>query len=112
MFAVLDDSLFTPIDGKPKSGREPARVRNIRERPNVSVLVDHYAEDWSRLWWIRVDGVGRVWSRQEVEAEARLQRALEALERKYPQYASVPVLHPQGCLIEIRIERISNWSAR
>jgi hypothetical protein len=37
------------IDAKPKRSGELARVRNIRENPKVSVVIDQYEEEWSRL---------------------------------------------------------------
>src|SRR3954454_7351119 len=50
-FALLDGRLYSALDAKPKrvAGPQLRRVRNIRENPRVSVVVDHYAEDWSRL---------------------------------------------------------------
>ncbi len=44
------------IDNKPKTSANLRRLRNISENPRVSLLVDHYAEDWTRLWWVRADG--------------------------------------------------------
>ena len=43
--------------------------------------MDHYEEDWARLWWVRLDGTGRV----EEGGETR-ERALGLLAAKYEQY--------------------------
>ena len=54
--------LYTPIDDKPKRSDDPmalARVRDILADPRVTVLVDRWDEDWTRLAWLRCDGPGR-----------------------------------------------------
>ena len=60
VFVRVGECLWSPVDGKPKAGSELARVRNIRERPEVGLLLDEYTEDWKRLWWIRIDANARV----------------------------------------------------
>jgi len=60
-FAISDDAVFFAIDHKPKTSWNLRRLRNIRENPHVAVLVDHYAPDWSTLWWSRGDGQAEVW---------------------------------------------------
>ena len=79
------ETLYTAVDGKPKRSRRLRRIENARERPDVTVLVDHYEHDWTRLWWLRLRGRARVLDGGE-EAE----RALAALTAKYPQYAVAP----------------------
>ena len=54
------DVLWSAVDAKPKSTRRLARLTNITGNPAVSVLVDHYQEDWSALWWVRADGTAEV----------------------------------------------------
>ena len=100
-FAVEDDTLYTAIDEKPKRTRALQRLRNIDANPCVEVLVDHYEEDWSKLWWVRLRGTARVVERDD--------RALELLMTKYEQYRSAP---PSGPTIEIKIEERGEWSAR
>src|SRR5918993_1035449 len=55
-FARLGGRLFIPIDAKPKRGdpRDLKRLRNIREQPEVALLLDRYDEDWRRLRWLLV----------------------------------------------------------
>jgi hypothetical protein len=51
----------------------------------VSVLVDAYDEDWSRLWWVRIDG------RADIVAEGPdLERVRRALAAKYLRYRDRP----------------------
>src|SRR5712691_6011718 len=59
-FASADGVLFFAVDQKPKRTRNLQRLRNIAANPAVSVLVDHYDDDWFSLWWVRVDGTARI----------------------------------------------------
>jgi PPOX class probable F420-dependent enzyme len=102
-FAVEGDQVWTAIDDKPKSGAPLQRLENVRANPKVSLLVDHYEEDWNRLWWVRVDGTAAV-----LEIGDEEERAIAALTARYPQYAEA---RPPGPVIAIAIERVSGWSA-
>ena len=101
-FAHHDENLYFVVDDKPKRSRNLKRLRNIAGNPRVSVLVDHYEDDWTRLWWVRVDGVAQVLV-HDTEAE----RAIDLLARKYAQYEGK---RPQGPVVAIRIEHITGWS--
>jgi PPOX class probable F420-dependent enzyme len=105
VFARVDAALYSPIDGKPKRGGLLARERNLRADPRVALLLDHYEDDWERLWWLRVEG------RAAVVPAASHARALDALRAKYPQYARVPVSSGEPRLVRIEIERIASWRA-
>ena len=96
---------YSAIDGKPKraSGRALRRVRNIRENPRVSVLIDHYDEDWRRLRYVIIHGRARVLPRGPEQA-----RALDLLSAKYPQYAQVP-LPRDGVVIRVTPESYVHW---
>ncbi len=98
-FAVEGDTLYTAVDEKPKRTRALRRLANIEANPAVEVLIDHYEEDWSRLWWVRVRGQARV-----VDGG----RGVELLAAKYEQYRAAP---PAGPVIEVRIEERHEWSA-
>jgi PPOX class probable F420-dependent enzyme len=91
VFVLDGDTLYSAVDAKPKRSRTLRRIENARERPDVTVLVDHYEDDWKQLWWVRLRGRARVLDEGE-EAE----RALGLLAAKYDQYASerpgLPVL--------------------
>ena len=103
-FAVAADTLFFAVDSKPKRSRDLQRLRNIAVHPEVSVLVDHYGEDWSTLWWVRADGKARV-----VADPAESGRAIDLLAARYPQYQEA---RPLGPVVAVEIGRISGWSAR
>ena len=99
-FALEDERLYTAIDEKPKRTRALRRLANIEANPAVEVLIDHYEEDWSRLWWVRLRGTARVTDLHE--------HALELLQQKYEQYRAAP---PEGPLIEIRIAERTEWAS-
>src|SRR3954454_20211872 len=68
VFAVDGDRIFSPVDAKPKRTAALRRLANVRADPRVSLLVDHYVDDWTKLWWVRTDGVGRVVAASDPEA--------------------------------------------
>jgi PPOX class probable F420-dependent enzyme len=98
-FALDGDVLYTAVDEKPKRTRRLRRLANIEANPAVEVLIDHYEEDWSRLWWVRLRGRARV---TELHP-----RALELLQAKYERYRTAP---PVGPLIEVVIDERREWS--
>ena len=98
-FAVFEGALWSAIDHKPKRPGEPARVRRLRRRPEATLLVDRYDDDWSRLAWVELRG------RVSVEP---LGPALDALAEKYPQYVDE---RPQGPLLRLAPERFACWRA-
>ena len=103
-FAVEGERLFSAVDGKPKRSRDLRRLRNLRARPWATVLVDHYEEDWARLWWARLRGPAEVLDDGD---EAR--RALALLIAKYPQYQREP---PDGPVVAMRLAEWRGWSAQ
>jgi len=102
-FAAEGDVLYSAVDSKPKRTRRLQRLRNAAREPHVSVLVDHYEEDWDRLWWIRLDGRA-----SELPAGPEAQRATALLAAKYRQYRERP---PEGPVLRIDVERWRGWAA-
>ena len=98
-----DSVIYTAVDAKPKTTRRLRRLANIDDNPQVCLLVDHYTDDWTRLWWVRVDGVAAV--HHDGDAMTAGQRLLRA---KYPQYLSVPI---DGPVIAVTGLRWSSWHA-
>ena len=102
-FALDGDTIVTAVDGKPKRGTPLRRFENVAANPRVSLLVDAYDTDWTRLWWARADG------RASIAADgAGLEGALAALRARYPQYATVALAGPA---MVIAVDRWSGWSA-
>jgi PPOX class probable F420-dependent enzyme len=100
-FAFRSDEIVTAVDGKPKSTRMLARLGNVVANSVVSLLVDHYDDDWTQLWWVRVDGKANI---SEISAGH-----IDALAAKYEQYRHDP---PAGPVIVIRSLRFIGWSYR
>jgi len=103
---VADDTLVTAVDHKPKRTVALARLANIAVNPHVSLLVDHYADDWDELWWARADGLARVVGPDDEIVLREL--ALDALAHRYHQYAE---RRPAGDLIVVQVSRWSGWQA-
>lgn len=99
-FAVAGGAVWSAIDEKPKSTREPARLRHLRRRPDAALLVDVYDEDWSRLAWVQL--LGRV----DVLPAESAPDALGALARKYAPYAERT---PPGPLLRLTVEGARQW---
>lgn len=102
-FAVHRGSVYTAVDHKPKSTRDLRRLADVRANPRVALLADHYEDDWSRLWWVRVDGAARI-----VADAAGMAGPVGLLADRYAQYRDRP---PEGPVIAITIDGWTGWSA-
>jgi PPOX class probable F420-dependent enzyme len=91
--------IVSAIDHKPKRTNDLKRLRNIATNPRVSVLADHYTDDWSLLWWVRADGHARILHGNP--------EPISWLVAKYDQYTNRP---PAGPVIWIDITRWRYWS--
>ena len=103
VFALDGETLYTAVDRKPKRSTTLRRIENARARPDVTVLVDHYEDDWSRLWWIRLRGRARV-----LDGGNERDRALGLLREKYPRYDAEP---PDGPVLAVDVTEIREWRA-
>lgn len=101
-FVLAADTITTAVDHKPKATRALQRLRNIRADSRVSVLVDHYDDDWSRLWWARADGTA------VIDDHTDHPDAIAGLVGKYRQYRDRP---PEASLIVVTVERWTTWLA-
>jgi PPOX class probable F420-dependent enzyme len=99
---AFDGELFvTAVDHKPKSTTNLRRLDNVRADGRVTVLIDHYDDDWSRLWWVRLRGLARV-----VEGD-EMTPLVAPLVAKYPQYGERP---PSGPAIVATIDECHGWA--
>ena len=110
VFAPARESVWTPVDGKRKSGGPLARLANAAADPRAALLLDEYSEVWSRLWWVRIDGTLRV-HRIGSEPRGGAAEAVAALRAKYPQYQEVPLFSGPPTLLELTITRCRGWRA-
>ena len=103
---VCDGSLFySAIDRKPKrvAPNSLARLKNIAQTPQVALLVDHYDEDWTRLWYVLVRGEAEL-----ISDLAERERAIQLLRAKYPQY-DADMLAEDAPVLRITPARITAW---
>lgn len=104
-YSFEDDTLTFVVDSKPKTTTTLQRIENIRSNPAVSLVVDQYDEDWDQLWWVRLDGYGRI-----IEADdPGFRDATTALSGKYRgQYGLRP---PPGPAVIVDIDHWAGWAA-
>jgi PPOX class probable F420-dependent enzyme len=102
VFAAVESFVYIAVDHKPKASRDLRRLRNIRANPAVSVLVDHYEDDWTKLWWVRADGTASI-----VDDPAVMAGPIDLLVAKYPQYQAI---RPVGPVIAVQVARWTGWS--
>ena len=104
VFALVEDVVWSAVDAKPKSTYRLRRLANVEATGRASLLVDHFDEDWSALWWVRVDGPAEVLAPDD----PRSGPGVDALVQKYPQYRDA---RPAGPLLSVRCETWRSWSA-
>ncbi|HUH72462.1 MAG TPA: TIGR03668 family PPOX class F420-dependent oxidoreductase [Mycobacterium sp.] len=103
VFAVHNDVVYTAVDAKRKTTQRLRRLANIEGNPRVSLLADHYDDDWAQLWWVRADGVAAVhYSGEEMATGYAL------LRKKYVQYQRIAL---DGPVVTVAVQRWSSWRA-
>lgn len=100
-FVRCDEVIAIAVDSKPKRHRDLKRLRNIQENPTVSVLVDHYDDDWTQLWWARADGEA------DIKEVSEVPHLVDQLARRYEQYREEP---PDGPVVVISIHKWTGWA--
>ena len=103
-FAVAGDNLYIAIDAKPKHG-DPSRLkrlRNIAENPSVSLVVDRYADDWSRLGWVLLHGQAEILTGGAEHTNAQALVRARYSQMREMDLAGLPV-------IALRLARAGSW---
>jgi PPOX class probable F420-dependent enzyme len=100
-FAVIGEWLVSAVDHKPKRTGQLRRLDDMRAAGRATVLVDHYDDDWTQLWWVRVRGRAEV----HVDGPDR-DDALVALRAKYAQYREHP---PSGAVWRVAMDEVRWW---
>ena len=105
------EHIYSPVDEKPKSvaARRLKRLRNIEINPQVSLVIDDYWEDWSKLAYVLIGGVAEMIEPDE-EGAGEHARAVLLLREKYPQYRSMAI--EERPIIKIKPTRIKMWSVQ
>ena len=108
-FVYNRKAFYTAVDQKPKRvpPQKLARLRNIQYSLQVALLIDHYDEDWGRLWYVLVRGKAKLLPKSAAKERSAVIRALRA---KYPQYRA-GMLADDAPIIRITVERSSSWHA-
>jgi PPOX class probable F420-dependent enzyme len=104
-FAVVGDCVVSAVDHKPKRTGQLRRLDDMRAAGRATVLVDHYDDDWTALWWVRLRGTARVVESADQEHDA----AVAALVTKYEQYRERP---PAGPAIVVAVSEWRWWTSR
>ena len=108
VIARAAEALWFPIDGKPKrSGAGLSRLARLERAPQAMLLFDHYAEDWSALWWLRLSCVAAIVRPGDPDWAS----AVSALTVKYPQYATVPMFKDEAIMVRLAWSKIGWWQA-
>jgi PPOX class probable F420-dependent enzyme len=101
VFVINGDTLYSSTDEHPPA----KRLRNLQRDPRTTILVDIYDDDWSKVWWVRMRGTGRV-----VEDEAERDGARKLLWDKYPQFTKSLPSEGGGPVMAVDISEWSGWS--
>jgi PPOX class probable F420-dependent enzyme len=101
-FAVVGDALVSAVDHKPKRTGQLRRLDDAQARGRATLLLDHYEEDWTALWWVRVRGAATVHAPGSPAAVA----AVEVLCAKYEQYRQQP---PVGSVLAVAADELRWW---
>jgi PPOX class probable F420-dependent enzyme len=103
-FALDGGTVYSAVDAKPKTSPDLKRLRNIAGHHHVTLLVDHYEDDWSNVWWVRLDGTAIV---HDTGTEAH-DRGRQLLAAKYAQYAQAPDL--LGRMVVVKATKWTSWA--
>ena len=103
-YAWDGEALVSAIDAKPKRVGDLKRVRNIRENPKVSIVIDHYDEDWRRLRWVIIQGLAEI-----LTAGRDFAAGVDLLLSKYPQYHGMGLSRDGGTMIKVRPGKVLQW---
>lgn len=110
-YAFDGEVIYSVLDAKPKSTplRNLRRVRNILANPQVSLVVDHYEEDWKQLQYVLVTGEASLLE-SGPESGEEWARAVALLREKYHQYQEMDL--DDSPVIKITPKRFSPWSSQ
>ena len=105
-FNCTGNNIYITIDEKPKvTGTKPLkRIRNIEINPKVSLVLDRYEEDWSRLAWVLISGHADILNGGKEHMVAQ-----ESLCFRYPQLTKMVL--DELPVIAVRIKKIVSWGA-
>ena len=108
VFARVAGSLWSPIDGKPKGpAGQLGRIARIERAPRVMLVLDHYADDWRELWWIRLKATAEILTSKHPDWLP----AIAALDEKYSQYQTTPMFKDEPTMIRFTWLGVGWWAS-
>ena len=110
VFVLVGQEIFISIDEKPKKHKMLKRLSNIRENPKVSLIADHYDDDWQQLRWVRIDGIATILAGAPQDSTDLFKSAVSQLKSKYWQYEQMDL--SGGPIIKITLVGINSWQAK
>lgn len=98
--------LYSAVDAKPKDAPPEGlkRIRNLRENPRVSIVIDEYQEDWTRLRYVVIQGQADL-----LTEGPQFAHGVDLLVAKYPQYRTLGLPRERGLMIRVTPSRVSAW---
>jgi PPOX class probable F420-dependent enzyme len=106
-YALIGDCIYFVVDEKPKRTHLGLkRLQNIRANPQVALVIDDYADDWTQLAYLLVHGLAAI-----LDDPAEFERALQHLRARYPQYIGMSLGFEHNPMVRITIERMQLWRA-
>lgn len=106
VFVFNGNHFFIPVDKKRKTAKPEKlkRIRNIQDNPNVTLLIDEYSEDWTKLAFVMIQGKASIATKEEGNIQVR--QAYKMLMIKYLQYQKVGL--GERCII-ITPMKVASW---
>jgi PPOX class probable F420-dependent enzyme len=92
------EKIFVSVHPKSK------RYRNLSKNNKVSLVIDEYSEDWSKLKGVMVQGVARILKSDKASSDLML--------NKYPQLKSMPRAGTVAPKIEITPLKVVSWGLK
>jgi PPOX class probable F420-dependent enzyme len=83
-FAYTESRIYIPIDRKPKKTQILARVKDIRQNPSVSFIVDNYSDNWALLSYMLVFAKASI-----LDGGNDFETASSLIVKRYPQYKTI-----------------------
>ena len=105
-YAFTGEAVYFIVDEKPKrqTGKPLKRIRNILANPQVAIVIDDYADDWTQLAYVLLTGTATI-----IEDEEEHARALELLRSRYPQYRAMSLSFPHNAMVRIVPTKVIAW---
>ena len=105
-YAFDGSALYSAVDAKPKQSPPEGlkRIRNLRENPRVSIVIDEYEEDWTRLRYVIIQGQADL-----LTDGPQFAHGVDLLLAKYSQYRTLGLARERGLMIRVTPSRVSSW---